>query len=65
MNANRFSEFLGNVPIFYISGRTFPVDILFSKTVVEDYVEGAVRQVLQIHLSQPPGDILVFMAFLA
>lgn len=61
MNAERFSEFLGNVPIFYIQGRTFPVDIMFSKTVVEDYVEAAVKQILQIHLSMPKGDILVFM----
>ena len=28
---------------------------------MEDYVEGAVRQALAIHLSYPAGDILVFM----
>jgi pre-mRNA-splicing factor ATP-dependent RNA helicase DHX38/PRP16 len=61
MNAERFSEFLGNVPIFHIQGRTFPVDIMFSKTVVEDYVEAAVKQILQIHLAMGKGDILVFM----
>ncbi|KAJ3212239.1 DEAH-box RNA helicase prp16, partial [Clydaea vesicula] len=61
MNAERFSEFFGNVPIFTIPGRTFPVEIMFHKTVVEDYVEGAVKQILSVHLSQPKGDILVFM----
>uniref|UniRef100_W5KAC0 Pre-mRNA-splicing factor ATP-dependent RNA helicase PRP16 n=1 Tax=Astyanax mexicanus TaxID=7994 RepID=W5KAC0_ASTMX len=40
---------------------TFPVDILFSKTPQEDYVEAAVKQALQIHLSGMVGDILIFM----
>uniref|UniRef100_A0A8C4Q2V9 Pre-mRNA-splicing factor ATP-dependent RNA helicase PRP16 n=1 Tax=Eptatretus burgeri TaxID=7764 RepID=A0A8C4Q2V9_EPTBU len=61
MDSGKFASFFGNVPVFHIPGRTFPVDILFSKTVVEDYVEGAVKQTLQIHLSPAPGDILVFM----
>lgn len=61
MNAEKFSDFFGSVPIFNIPGRTFPVEILFSKTACEDYVDAAVRQVLSIHLSHPAGDILVFM----
>ena len=61
MNATRFSDFFGQVPIFFIPGRTFPVDITFSKHPCEDYVDAAVKQALQIHLSQPPGDILIFM----
>ena len=61
MDADKFSHFFGNVPIFKIPGRTFPVDILFHKTPCEDYVEACVKQVLTVHLSHPPGDILVFM----
>ncbi|KAE8608601.1 hypothetical protein XENTR_v10011542 [Xenopus tropicalis] len=61
MDADKFATFFGNVPIFYIPGRTFPVDILFSKTPQEDYVEAAVKQALQIHLSGAAGDILIFM----
>lgn len=62
MNAERFSDFFGRVPIYTIPGRTFPVEVLFSKNPVEDYVEGAVKQALAIHLTRPlPGDILVFM----
>jgi pre-mRNA-splicing factor ATP-dependent RNA helicase DHX38/PRP16 len=34
---------------------------LFSKTPCEDYVDSAVKQALQIHISHPPGDILIFM----
>ncbi|CAF1072597.1 unnamed protein product [Didymodactylos carnosus] len=50
MDAEKFSDFFGNVPIFIIPGRTFPVDTLFSKNVVEDYVDAAVKQTMQIHL---------------
>ncbi|CAD6884821.1 unnamed protein product [Tilletia laevis] len=61
MNAQKFSDFYGTAPSFTIPGRTFPVDVLFSKAPCEDYVESAVKQVLSIHLSQGKGDILVFM----
>lgn len=53
--------FFGNVPTFNIPGRTFPVETLFSKNPVEDYVDAAVKQALQIHLQPPSGDILIFM----
>jgi pre-mRNA-splicing factor ATP-dependent RNA helicase DHX38/PRP16 len=61
MNAERFSKFYGGAPEFFIPGRTFPVDIQYSRTPCEDYVDSAVKQVLAIHVSQPTGDILVFM----
>ncbi|TIC18606.1 hypothetical protein E3Q13_01918 [Wallemia mellicola] len=61
MNAEKFSQFYGGAPCYTIPGRTFPVDMFFSKTPCEDYVDSAVKQALQIHLSLPPGDILIFM----
>lgn len=61
MNAKRFSDFYGNAPEFIIPGRTFPVDIQYARGPCEDYVDGAVKQALAIHVSQGPGDILIFM----
>lgn len=61
MNSDRFSRFYGGAPEFVIPGRTFPVDIQYSRSPCEDYVDSAVKQVLAIHVSQGPGDILVFM----
>ncbi len=61
MNSDRFSRFYGGAPEFIIPGRTFPVDIQYSRSPCEDYVDSAVKQVLAIHVSQPAGDILVFM----
>ena len=61
MNSKRFSEFFGGAPEFTIPGRTFPVDVMFHRSPVEDYVDQTVQQVLAIHVSMDPGDILVFM----
>ena len=61
MDAEKFSTFFGNVPIYKIAGRTFPVDVLFTKNPCEDYVEATVKQTVQIHLQPTPGDILIFM----
>ena len=61
MNADKFSNFYDGAPCFTIPGRTFPVEVGFSKTPCEDYVDSAVKQALQIHLSHGAGDILIFM----
>ncbi|KAK7593066.1 hypothetical protein V9T40_007818 [Parthenolecanium corni] len=61
MDAEKFANFFGNVPTFTIPGRTFPVDLFFSRNTVEDYVDAAVKQALQVHLQQSEGDILIFM----
>ncbi|KAM7274785.1 hypothetical protein ACFE04_016651 [Oxalis oulophora] len=61
LNAQKFSDFFGSAPVFNIPGRTFPVNVLYSKSPCEDYVEGAVKQAMSIHITSPPGDILIFM----
>lgn len=61
MNSERFARFFGGAPEYIIPGRTFPVDIQYSRSPCEDYVDSAVKQVLAIHVSQGAGDILVFM----
>ncbi|GKB22731.1 pre-mRNA-splicing factor ATP-dependent RNA helicase DEAH7 [Tanacetum coccineum] len=61
LDAQKFSNFFGSVPIFNIPGRTFPVQILYSKTPCEAYVEAAVKQAMTIHITSAPGDILIFM----
>ena len=48
MDAEKFADFFGNIPIFNIQGRTFPVDVLYSKNHVEDYVDAAVKQVKKV-----------------
>ncbi len=55
MDAEKFATFFGDVPVFQIPGRTFPVDVFFSKNPVEDYVDSAVKQSIQVHLSGVEG----------
>lgn len=61
MNSEKFSKFFGNAPIFKIPGRTFKVDVRFAEKTVEDYVDGAIKKAIEIHIKEPPGDILIFM----
>ena len=60
LDAEKFSEYFDYAPIFRIPGRRYPVDILYTKAPEADYLEAAVVTVLQTHVTQPPGDILVF-----
>ncbi|CEM31064.1 unnamed protein product [Vitrella brassicaformis CCMP3155] len=61
LDAEKFSSYFFNSHIFTIPGRTFPVEILYTKEPENDYVEAALITVLQIHLCEPEGDILVFL----
>lgn len=61
MDCSKFSAFFGNAATFQIPGRTFPVEVMHAKNPVEDYVDAAVKQVMQIHLQPKSGDVLVFM----
>ena len=61
LDADKFSEFFNQCPIFSIPGRTFPVEIMYSREPEEDYLDAALTTVMQIHLTEPPGDILLFL----
>ncbi|KAI3987756.1 hypothetical protein MKX01_028490 [Papaver californicum] len=61
LDAEKFSDYFDSAPIFKIPGRRFPVDIHYTKAPEPDYLDAAVVTVLQIHVTQPPGDILVFL----
>ncbi|KAK9449570.1 uncharacterized protein V1518DRAFT_383533 [Limtongia smithiae] len=61
LDAEKFSAYFNNCPILMIPGRTFPVDIMFTKEPETDYLDAALITVMQIHLAEPPGDILVFL----
>jgi ATP-dependent RNA helicase DHX8/PRP22 len=61
LDAEKFSAFFNNCPIFRIPGRTFPVEIFYAKELESDYLDAALITVMQIHLTEPRGDILVFL----
>ncbi|KAI1085006.1 P-loop containing nucleoside triphosphate hydrolase protein [Whalleya microplaca] len=61
LDAEKFSSYFEDAPIFTIPGRTFPVEILYSREPESDYLDAALVTVMQIHLTEPAGDILVFL----
>jgi len=61
LDAEKFSSYFFNCPIFSIPGRTFPVEILYTKEPESDYLDAALITVMQIHITEPPGDILLFL----
>ncbi|GAA57153.1 ATP-dependent RNA helicase DHX8/PRP22 [Clonorchis sinensis] len=61
LDSVKFSQYFFEAPIFTIPGRTYPVEILYSLEPENDYLDAALNTVMQIHLTEPPGDILVFL----
>jgi pre-mRNA-splicing factor ATP-dependent RNA helicase DHX16 len=61
LDADKFSDYFDDAPVFTIPGRRFPVDIMYTKAPEADYLDAAIVSVLQIHVTQDPGDILVFL----
>ncbi|CAE8625044.1 unnamed protein product [Polarella glacialis] len=60
LDAEKFSEYFDNAPIFNVPGRRYPVSIHYTKAPEANYLDACVITVLQIHLTQGPGDVLVF-----
>ncbi|CAF90919.1 unnamed protein product, partial [Tetraodon nigroviridis] len=61
LDAVKFSQYFYEAPIFTIPGRIFPVEMLYTKEPETDYLDASLITVMQIHLTEPPGDILVFL----
>ncbi|KAI6010315.1 ATP-dependent RNA helicase DHX8 [Pisolithus marmoratus] len=61
LDAEKFSKYFFGCPIFTIPGQTYPVEILYTKELESDYLNVSLITIMQIHLSEPPGDILLFL----
>lgn len=61
LDAVKFSSYFFEAPIFTIPGRTFPVEVLYTKEPETDYLDASLITVMQIHLREPPGDVLLFL----
>jgi len=62
IDAEKFSGYFGDAPIFNVPGRRFPVGIHYAAKPEANYLEAAVITSLQVHVTQPlGGDILVFL----
>lgn len=64
IDAGVFARFFANpgdrVPVLYVAGRQHSVRMYHTQESCQDWTDAAVRTVMQIHVSKPLGDILVF-----
>jgi ATP-dependent RNA helicase DHX8/PRP22 len=64
-----FIKFFNECPVMKVSGRNFPVDVVWNplssnpheSPTSRDYVRDVVKVAKQIHEQEPPGDILAFL----
>ena len=61
LDAAKFQKYFDGAPLLKVPGRTHPVEVFFTPEPERDYVEGAVRTVVQIHQFEQPGDVLLFL----
>ncbi|KAI9781182.1 MAG: putative ATP-dependent RNA helicase dhr2 [Geoglossum umbratile] len=53
---------VARVAACFIEGRQFPVTAIYTPEPVQDFVDAALRTIIQIHYGEPmPGDILAFL----
>lgn len=62
LDAGKFQEYFDNAPLMTIPGRTHPVEIFYTPEPERDYLEAAIKTVVQIHMCEDgEGDILLFL----
>lgn len=61
LDAQKFQSYFNDAPLLAVPGRTHPVEIYYTPEFQRDYLESALRTVLQIHATEPEGDILLFL----
>lgn len=61
LDAEKFQSYFNDAPLLAVPGRTHPVEIYYTPEYQQDYLESAIRTVLQIHATEGEGDILLFL----
>lgn len=61
LDAKKFQDYFQGAPLMRVPGRLHPVEVFFTSKPERDYVAAAVRTVVQIHVCEEPGDILLFL----
>uniref|UniRef100_A0A8C7HCF7 RNA helicase n=1 Tax=Oncorhynchus kisutch TaxID=8019 RepID=A0A8C7HCF7_ONCKI len=62
LDAGKFQVYFDSCPLLTIPGRTHPVEIFYTPEPERDYLEAAIRTVIQIHMcEEEEGDCLLFL----
>jgi len=60
LESKKFQQYFFDCPLLKVPGRMHPVETMYVKAPVSDYVDQSLATVMEIHLNEKPGDILVF-----
>jgi pre-mRNA-splicing factor ATP-dependent RNA helicase DHX15/PRP43 len=61
LDSGKFREYFEGAPLVTVPGRMHRVDIFYTSEAERDYLEAALRTVMQIHMFEPKGDVLLFL----
>ena len=61
LNVEKLHDYFCSAPVFKIHGRQWPVEIYQTKAPVPDYIDAVADTIMQIHMKETAGDILVFL----
>ena len=61
IDAKKFSEYFFDSSVFYIPGRTHPVETFYVNESEDDWYAMVLKVVFEIHCNEGDGDILVFL----
>ncbi|KAK9109047.1 hypothetical protein Sjap_017107 [Stephania japonica] len=58
----RVQAYFNGAPLVKVREEAHPVEVVYSRESVGDYLGAVVRKAVEVHLREPPGDVLVFLA---
>lgn len=62
MDVDQFSNYFNSCPVFFLPGRTFPVQIFHAKLPQTDYAFAAIATLFDVHQRLPPDHhVLIFL----
>lgn len=73
IDSEKFSRYFAGAPVIEVSGRVYPVEVVYEEKPVQLYderdlfttrfmIDAVVRKITHIHKTAGPGDVLAFMA---
>ena len=63
MDVDHFSDYFGRVPILYLEGRQYPVQVYHASQTQEDFVFSCLVTVFQIHKEAPAKWVMLHILF--
>ncbi|PNH02405.1 putative pre-mRNA-splicing factor ATP-dependent RNA helicase [Tetrabaena socialis] len=61
LEAEKFQGYFVDASLMKVPGRLYPVEIFYTQEPERDYLEAAIRTVVQVHVCEPMGDVLLFL----